>query len=128
MSAPGAPRPQTVGKSLFQFRNRAREKKTAAKPPAERSEANKICIYLYTAAEPPAERSEANRSIYLLIHGGEATVRVKRGYYLYTTAKPPAERSEANKLGGEAAGRAKRGLLALRARFVDPALDPEGIL
>ena len=42
VSAPSAPRPQTVGKSLFQFRNRAREKKTAAKPPAERSEANKV--------------------------------------------------------------------------------------
>ena len=76
MSAPSAPRPQTVGKSLFQFRNRAREKKTAAKPPAERSEANKVpsearlinYISTYTcntiektAAKPPAERSEANK-------------------------------------------------------------------
>ena len=71
-----APRPQTVGKSLFQFRNRAREKKTAAKPPAERSEAKKVpsearlikYISTYTcntiektAAKPPTERSEANK-------------------------------------------------------------------
>ena len=40
----------------------------AAKPPAERSEANKKCIYLYTVAKPPSERSEANKvSIYLYI-------------------------------------------------------------
>ena len=59
--------------------------KTAAKPPAERSGANKVYIYLYTGAKPPVERSEANKvyiflytasearlikSIYLLMHGG----------------------------------------------------------
>ena len=50
-----------------------------AKPAAERSEANKVYIYLYTAAKPPAERSEANKSIYLLIHGGEASGQAKQG-------------------------------------------------
>ena len=56
-------------------------KKTAAKPLAERSEANKVYIYLYTAAKPLAEWSEANK-VYI---------------YLFTAAKPLAERSKANK-------------------------------
>ena len=42
-------------------------------------EDNKVYIYLYTAAKPPAERSEANKSIYLLIHGGEASGQAKQG-------------------------------------------------
>ena len=66
-----APRPQTVGKSLFQFRNRAREKKTAANPPAERSEANKVSIYLYMFS--------AEGEQFFFTYGGEAAGRAKRG-------------------------------------------------
>ena len=65
---------------------------------------NSVVKVQLTAAKPPAERSEANKvSFYLCF--------LKKGNncFLLTAAKPPAERSEANKFGGEAAGRAKRG-------------------
>ena len=71
--------------------------------PAKRSEASKVYTYSYTcntikktAAKPPAERSAANKVLsearlikyYLIIH----VTKIRK-----TETKPPADRSEAHK-------------------------------